>query len=227
MFQEAEEEKETFFAMERILFKQSFPEGVNRTAEQVIKYFEESLRRKDSEIDKLETKFRGLKSAVAKCENELRQKEEAGESLKRIDFDQLQIENNQLQENINARNTEVMTLKATTGRAMVQLNNAKDELAKTLQSTAELQNALTRRRQQGEKMAAEQAETEVVVKQEKAVKTMLQQRIETANNVPAVIEYVKQGQEIATLQKKIKMLQTRTASAGTTTRGTTGLGTGR
>ena len=104
----------------------------------MISYLEDKLRRKDGELDKLRTKHMGLKSAVAKgsvAAAELKQKEEGGDSLKPIDFSQLQIDNNKLLDTIEARNSQVLSLKATAGAAQRELNNLKQELFATQRST--------------------------------------------------------------------------------------------
>lgn len=54
-------------------------------------------------------------------EQQLHQKEDMGEVLHVVDFDQLKIENQQYLDRIEERNSELLRLKATTGKA-VQVN---------------------------------------------------------------------------------------------------------
>jgi hypothetical protein len=56
------------------------------------------------------------------------QKEDAGESLNVVDFEQLKIENQQFLEKIEERNGELLKLKVTTGNLLQQLNSAKVNL---------------------------------------------------------------------------------------------------
>jgi len=55
---------------------------------------------------------------VRKVEQQLHQKEDMGEVLHVVDFDQLKIENQQYLDRIEERNTELLRLKATTGKAV-------------------------------------------------------------------------------------------------------------
>jgi hypothetical protein len=56
---------------------------------------------------------------------QLKQKEEMGEVLHAIDFDQLQIENKQYLSKIEERNTELLKLKLTAGNTIQTLNSYK------------------------------------------------------------------------------------------------------
>jgi len=58
---------------------------------------------------------RALRGQILKLENQLQHKEEMGEVLHVIDFDQLKIENQQYLEKIEERNNELLKLKLTTG----------------------------------------------------------------------------------------------------------------
>lgn len=62
-------------------------------AERVVRYFEEKIRDSEATIEKLRLKNATLKVQKNKLRVQLKQKEEIGEVLHAIDFDQLQIEN--------------------------------------------------------------------------------------------------------------------------------------
>ena len=68
------------------------------------------LRNKDSAVGKLTLKNAALKQQILKMENQLQHKEEMGEVLHVIDFDQLKIENQQYLEKIEERNNELLKL---------------------------------------------------------------------------------------------------------------------
>jgi len=106
-------------------------------AEKVIRYSEEKLRQKDSIVDKLKLKNQALKIQVHKLDKQLGEKEEMGEALSAIDFDQLRIENQQYVEKINVRQKELVKLKQTAGKTVQVLNSLKGKLtALSRQSTA-------------------------------------------------------------------------------------------
>lgn len=66
-----------------------------------------------------------LKVQKNKLHLQLKQKEEMGEVLHAIDFDQLQIENKQYLQKIEERNTELLKLKMTAGNTIQTLNKHK------------------------------------------------------------------------------------------------------
>ncbi|KAA6423096.1 MAG: hypothetical protein FRX49_07083 [Trebouxia sp. A1-2] len=102
-------------------------------AEKMIKIMEERLKEKAAVTDKLHSKNHALKVQVRKVEQQLHQKEDMGEVLHVVDFDQLKIENQQYLDRIEERNTELLRLKATTGKAVQVLADHKASLA-TLQA---------------------------------------------------------------------------------------------
>lgn len=60
-------------------------------AERVVRYYEDKIRSKDAVIEKLRLKNVTLKAQKNKLHMQLKQKEEMGEVLHAIDFDQLQV----------------------------------------------------------------------------------------------------------------------------------------
>ena len=79
---------------------------------------EEKLRQKDTFIEKLRLKNTTTKAQIAKLEAQLAHKEEMGEVLHLVDFDQLKIENQQYMERIEERNSELLRLKLSTSRTV-------------------------------------------------------------------------------------------------------------
>ncbi len=102
-------------------------------AERIIRYFEDKIRgkvsqifnRKDAIIEKIRLKNVTLKVQKNKLHLQLKQKEEMGEVLHAIDFDQLQIENKQYLLKIDERNSELLKLKMTAGNTIQTLNSHK------------------------------------------------------------------------------------------------------
>lgn len=97
-------------------------------AERVIRYFEDKIRSKDAIIEKVRLKNVTLKVQKNKLHLQLKQKEEMGEVLHAIDFDQLQIENKQYMAKIEERNAELLKLKMTAGNTIQTLNSYKKKL---------------------------------------------------------------------------------------------------
>jgi NifB/MoaA-like Fe-S oxidoreductase len=104
-------------------------------AERVVRYYEDKIKQKDAVIEKLRLKNVTLKAYKNKLGLQLKQKEEMGEVLHAIDFDQLQIENKQYLLKIEERNAELLKLKMTASRTVQILNEFKKSLSlKTLES---------------------------------------------------------------------------------------------
>jgi hypothetical protein len=89
-----------------------------------VRFMEEKLRQKDTLIEKLRLKNTTIKAQIAKMEQQLAHKEEMGEVLHLVDFDQLKIENQQYMEKIEERNNELLRLKLSTSRT-VQVGSTK------------------------------------------------------------------------------------------------------
>jgi hypothetical protein len=87
---------------------------------------EEKLRQKDTTIEKLRLKNSTIKAQITKMEQMLAHKEEMGEVLHLVDFDQLKIENQQYLEKIEERNNELLRLKLSTSRT-VQVREAENK----------------------------------------------------------------------------------------------------
>ncbi|CAK7321959.1 Coiled-coil domain-containing protein 113 [Vulpes lagopus] len=94
--------------------------------QKVMKYIEDMNHRRDNMKDKLRLKNVSLKVQRKKMLLQLRQKEEVGEALHDVDFQQLKIENAQFLETIEAKNQELIQLKLASGNTLQVLNAYKD-----------------------------------------------------------------------------------------------------
>ena len=158
-------------------------------AEKVVRYFEEKLRSKDSTIEKLKLKNTALKNQIQKLDKQLGEKEEMGEVLHVIDFDQLKIENQQYLEKIKERNKELALLKQTASKTVQVLNSLKGKLnSLTSQSSAlEVQTA-------EKEQALKSIKDEIVqVQKEKELAEKINRRYkkkQTEMRMPQVMDYV-------------------------------------
>jgi hypothetical protein len=69
-------------------------------------------------LEKVNLKNNTYKAAISKLEAQLAHKEEMGEVLHLVDFDQLKIENQQHMEMIESKNKELLTIKLLTGKTV-------------------------------------------------------------------------------------------------------------
>lgn len=79
---------------------------------------EEWLRDAEVTLEKLRLRTSTLYIQFAKVSSQLLAKEELGETLHAVDFDQLQIENQRLRKKIEEKNTHLLELKKMTGGSL-------------------------------------------------------------------------------------------------------------
>ncbi|KAJ3043949.1 hypothetical protein HK097_001616, partial [Rhizophlyctis rosea] len=157
-------------------------------AERVLRYYEDKIRAKDAIIEKIRLKNATLKVTKNKLHLQLKQKEEMGEVLHAIDFDQLQIENKQYLSKIEERNGELLKLKMISGNTVQVLNYYKKKLQTLTTQSQHLRTEIALRREQLQKLTME---SEVVagesVKAEQLHERLVGQMEEY--RVPSVMDY--------------------------------------
>lgn len=121
----------------RELFEETVQEGVDLLtgripAEKFIRYMEEWLKSADSIIEKLRLKTCTLRYKYTHLKHQLAQKEELGESLHPVDFDQMRIENTLLMTKIEAKNEDLIQLKQKAGTVNLMLAKRTRQLQKQL-----------------------------------------------------------------------------------------------
>lgn len=77
---------------------------------------EEWLKSAESTIEKMRLRTSTLKQMFIKLSGQLITKEELGESIDAVDFDQLRIENKHLSETIDQKNSHLLDLKKMNGK---------------------------------------------------------------------------------------------------------------
>merc|ERR1712070_989217 len=200
----SEREKEVFeFSRDVVVGAENPRAGGKRMAEKVLQYFDKKLQAKDAQVHKLNTKNGSLQGSIKKMEQQLKNKEQMGEVLNVIDFDQLKIENKQFLEKIEERNNELITLKLTTGNTVQVLNTLKKRLQKLTSESEWLQSEIVQRMDL--KMKVEE-DIERVVEEARALMRANQRakREQQTSDMPHVIEYVKQKLELDTLTRNVE-----------------------
>ncbi|XP_046545033.1 coiled-coil domain-containing protein 113-like [Haliotis rubra] len=172
-------------------------------AEKVIRYFEDKLRARDTLIEKLRLKNSTLKVQKKKLHLQLKQKEEMGEVLHEVDFNQLKIENQQYLEKIDERNQDLLRLKLMAGNTLQVLNSYKKKLYTLTMESERLGSEISSRNDLLSKIDAETK----VVEQERAkaenINRKLRQQLADFR-VPEVMEYVSEKADLYEIQKKVK-----------------------
>ena len=170
-------------------------------SERMLRHMEDHLKDRDAQIEKMALKNNNIKSQIQKAEQQLHQREEMGDVLSVIDFDQLKIENHQFLEKIEERNNELLRLKLTTGKTVQLLNGLKTSLAAHTDKSAFLQREIAERREQ---LARFRADAEEVTKEkEREAKRNKGMKQEQSNSeLPNVMDYIKLKAEVSDLRKK-------------------------
>ena len=193
------------FKRDIVIGAENFRTG-KTVAEKMLRYLEERLRQKEALVEKLKLKNASLKQQIHKMEGQLSQKEEMGEVLHVIDFDQLKIENQQYLEKIEERNNELLRLKLTTGQTVQVLNKLKNKLG-----ALESQNTFLRTKIDENRTALAKVEEEIAVaasETQGATRTNRQLKAEFADTErPQVTDYMSIVRDVTELQKKKKKRQ--------------------
>ncbi|XP_004625990.1 coiled-coil domain-containing protein 113 isoform X1 [Octodon degus] len=172
--------------------------------QKVMKYLEDMNHRRDNMKDKLRLKNVSLKVQRKKMLLQLRQKEEVGEALHEVDFQQLNIENSQFLEMIEAKNKELIQLKLASGNTLQVLSTYKNKLHQAMEMYNNLDKEILLRSEMLEKI---QKET-VQVEQDRAKAEALNRKLrkEMAEfRVPPVMMYVREKILNRDLENTIKM----------------------
>merc|ERR1712070_1226349 len=93
-----------------------------------IAQFEKAEAEKDSELEKMRLSNINRRNMLRKLEQTLRQKEKLADGLHLIDFEQLKIENQTLNEKIEERNEELLKLRKKTTTTVQVLTHLKEKL---------------------------------------------------------------------------------------------------
>jgi hypothetical protein len=172
-------------------------------AEKLVRYLEDGIRFKDGLVGKIKLKNATLKSAKKKIQMSLKQKEEMGEVLHAIDFDQLQIENKQYIQKIEERNQELLKLKMTATNTVQTLNSHKVKLGSLAQEAKQLRAEIGSKREflgrlQQERVKVEEEGVRAEAMHNKLTKAMQEYR------VPSILDYVKLKAQEEALGKKVR-----------------------
>jgi len=93
-----------------------------------LKMLEEQAAEKEGDLEKVRLKNIHLRNQLRKLEGNLRRKEELSNELHLIDFEQLKIENQTLNEKIEERNEELLKLRKKTTTTVQVLTHLKEKL---------------------------------------------------------------------------------------------------
>ncbi|XP_007122378.1 cilia- and flagella-associated protein 263 [Physeter macrocephalus] len=172
--------------------------------QKVMKYIEDMNRRRDNMKDRLCLKNVSLKVQRKKMLLQLRQKEEVGEALHNVDFQQLKIENAQFLETIEARNQELIQLKLVSGNTLQILNAYKSKLHRAMEMSLDLDKEFLLRKELLKKVEKETLQVEQDRAKAMALNKQLRKQL-SEFRVPQVMMYVREKIRNRDLEKTIRM----------------------
>ncbi|KAI5934568.1 Coiled-coil domain-containing protein 113 [Manis javanica] len=172
--------------------------------EKLMKYIEDMNRQRDNMKDKLRLKNVSLKVQRKKMLLQLRQKEEVGEALHEVDFQQLKIENAQFLDTIEARNQELIQLKLVSGNTLQVLNTYKSKLQRATEMSINLDKEILLRNELLEKIERETLQAEEDRAKAEALNKKLRKQL-AEFRAPQVMVYVREKILHGDLEKTIKV----------------------
>ncbi|XP_063169054.1 coiled-coil domain-containing protein 113 [Candoia aspera] len=173
-------------------------------SDKVLRYMEDRIRSRDVMKEKIRLKNDSLKVQKKKMQMQLKQKEELGEALHEVDFQQLKIENAQFLEKIDERNQDLLQLKLTVGNALQILNFYKKKLQHATTFAAYLVKDIAQRKESLDKIAREA----ILVEEEWEMAEILNKKLRrqlAEYKVPPVLSYVHEKMAVYELENTLKI----------------------
>ncbi|VDI59694.1 cilia- and flagella-associated protein 263-like [Mytilus galloprovincialis] len=198
------ETKKESYEFERDILKGAVNQRTGKViAEKVSRHFENKILSRDTLVEKLRLKNSQLKVQKMKLDLQFKQKEEMGEALHEVDFQQLKIENEQYLEKIDEKNTELMDLKLKASKSLQVLNSYKKKLHTLTMESERLKSEISSRNELLTKIDAETTVVEDERAKAEKINRKLRQQL-TDFRVPDVMDYVTEKADLYEIQRKVK-----------------------
>ncbi|KFQ72522.1 Coiled-coil domain-containing protein 113, partial [Phaethon lepturus] len=190
----------------------SSKKGSITASEKLLRYMEEKNRQRDLLREKLRLKNYLLKAYRKKLQQQVRQKEQTGETLHEVRLQQLQVRNAQYQEKIHEKNQELLQLKLTAGKTVQVLNFYKRKLQDAMETSMSLMKGISQRKELLEKIEREAALVEEQRAEAESVNQKLRKQL-SDYGVPPVLSYVQKKMAVTDLEKSLKAWERKVAVA--------------
>jgi len=179
------------------------PRSNKLIAEKLTRSIEDKLRARDTLIKKLRLKNSTLKVQKKKLQMQLKQKEEMGEVLHEVDFNQLKIENSQYLEKIDERNQDLLNLKLKATNVLQVLNTYKEKLHVLTMESDRLKSEIGQRKELLRKIEVEMDLVEKEKEEAGDANKKYHQQLQDFK-VPDVMEYVQEKADLYNLRKAVQ-----------------------
>lgn len=165
--------------------------------------WEKSEEKKDNQVHHFRFQNIALRNRLANKEKVLKKKEQLADGLHLIDFEQLKIENQTLNEKIEERNEELQKLEKKITIAVITLSHTEEKLKKNTKLDAEHKNIKQKLNSIKEKLNKEKETRESFRKQSQKLRQ--QTGIENDDSLKA--DYNNRKIEIEEIMKEIELLK--------------------
>ncbi|NXW88577.1 CC113 protein, partial [Alopecoenas beccarii] len=181
-------------------------------AAKLLRYMEEKNRQRDLLREKFHLKNYLLKGFKKKLQQQLRQKQQMGDTFREVHMQQLQVRSAQYQEKIEEKNEDLLQLKLTAAKTVQVLNSYKKKLQDAIATSTSLKKDISQRKVLLEKVEREAALVEEQRAEAESVNRQLQKQL-SDYDVPSVMSYVQKKMSVTDLEKSIKTWQRKVAVA--------------
>jgi chromosome segregation ATPase len=128
--------------------------------EKLLKWYDDTVKDKDTKIGKLRLKRDAMKSQIARTRARLQQKLELGEKLQQVDYDQLQINNEGFQAEIAELSQRLAALQKISSSVVSKLNAARTRLGNEEKQVKVYEQGIRQKRGAIDKYAKEAEQVE-------------------------------------------------------------------
>lgn len=178
------------------------------TAEKFLRFLEDSIKYRDQTMSKCRLKTSSLATQKKTVITRLIQKEQNGEMLQLVDFEQLRIANQKYQAIIDEKNEEMLKLKKSTGTSVALLNKTNSQLQKLQTESDRLAEEIKSRKAIMSRLEKEAQTVENDQKAATEVNQHLQNQL-AEFEVPSVRQYVQQKATVESQRKDFVTWQRR------------------
>ncbi|CAK9819780.1 Coiled-coil domain-containing protein 113 [Anthophora quadrimaculata] len=177
-------------------------------AERVTRFLEEWLRSANTIIERLRLKTATTRMQIRKARRQLAQREELGESLHAVDFEKLNIENQDYVKMLEEKSVYVIDMKRIAGHYHLKLTQHKQKLNDLLFALNDVKKEILLKQKQIEELEGETVAINVNIKR---MSKELDNLLFFMENymAPDIQDFVELQQEYAELKRAYKLLQRR------------------
>ncbi|THD19820.1 Coiled-coil domain-containing protein [Fasciola hepatica] len=185
-----EDQKKHSADFEKSVVKEGYIDRTKCVAsEKYIRFSEERMKQRETILEKIRLNTATLRSHLRKCKGQLRQKEEIGEVLHVVDFEQLKIENSQYLEKIEEKNRQIQSLKAVAARTLHVVNTLKMKIHELQREQRRQETEINQRQEICKRAKNEMIVVKEELKNEKKFKKRFQTHVDSFH-VPSIMDFV-------------------------------------